>query len=72
LVDFVFAGDKAVETSQGTHLVYVHAGTNPFEVIRQSVKAVERHMQTFHHREKKKVIEHFMALVTTRVQSDFI
>jgi|APAra0007618257_1042622.scaffolds.fasta_scaffold00005_17 hypothetical protein len=35
-------------------------------------RAVERHMQTFHHREKKKVIEHFMALVTTRVQSDFI
>ncbi|KAL9832710.1 putative galactinol--sucrose galactosyltransferase 2 [Arabidopsis thaliana] len=49
------SGDKAVETSQGTHLVYVHAGTNPFEVIRQSVKAVERHMQTFHHREKKKL-----------------
>ncbi|XP_010554842.1 PREDICTED: probable galactinol--sucrose galactosyltransferase 2 [Tarenaya hassleriana] len=49
------SGDKAVETTQGTHLVYVHAGTNPFEVIRQAVKAVEKHMQTFHHREKKKL-----------------
>ncbi|KAH0912301.1 hypothetical protein HID58_035622 [Brassica napus] len=54
------SGDKAVETSQGTHLVYVHAGTNPFEVITQSVKAAERHMQTFHHREKKKVSKHYM------------
>ena len=31
-----------METSQGTHLVYVHAGTNPFEVITQSVKYVWR------------------------------
>ncbi|XP_024973609.1 probable galactinol--sucrose galactosyltransferase 2 [Cynara cardunculus var. scolymus] len=49
------SGDHAVETNQGLHLVYMHAGTNPFEVITQAVKAVENHMQTFHHREKKKV-----------------
>ncbi|XP_010523968.1 PREDICTED: probable galactinol--sucrose galactosyltransferase 2 [Tarenaya hassleriana] len=49
------SGDRTVETTQGTHLVYVHAGTNPFEVISQAVKAVEKHMQTFHHREKKKL-----------------
>ncbi|XP_021893363.1 probable galactinol--sucrose galactosyltransferase 2 [Carica papaya] len=49
------SGDNAVETNQGLYLVYMHAGTNPFEVINQAVKAVEKHMQTFLHREKKKL-----------------
>ncbi|XP_047959731.1 probable galactinol--sucrose galactosyltransferase 2 [Salvia hispanica] len=49
------SGDDSVETDQGLHLVYMHAGLNPFEVIDQAVKAVEKHMQTFHHREKKKL-----------------
>jgi raffinose synthase len=49
------SGDSSVETNQGLHLVYMHAGTNPFEVINQSVKAVEKHMQTFRHREEKKL-----------------
>ncbi|KAF9592750.1 hypothetical protein IFM89_017320 [Coptis chinensis] len=49
------SGDNAVETNQGLHLVYMHAGTNPFEVINQAVKGVEKHMKTFHHREKKKL-----------------
>ncbi|XP_052172849.1 probable galactinol--sucrose galactosyltransferase 2 [Diospyros lotus] len=48
------SGDNAVKTNQGLHLVYMHAGTNPFEVIYQAVKAVEKHMQTFRHREEKK------------------
>ncbi|XP_076958441.1 putative galactinol--sucrose galactosyltransferase 2 [Bidens hawaiensis] len=49
------SGDHAVETNQGLNLVYMHAGTNPFEVITQAVKAVEDHMQTFHHQDKKKL-----------------
>ncbi|CAL9164543.1 probable galactinol--sucrose galactosyltransferase 2 [Musa acuminata AAA Group] len=49
------SGDEAVETKQGMHMVYMHAGANPFEVISQAVKAVEKHLQTFHHREKKKL-----------------
>ncbi|KAB2608268.1 galactinol--sucrose galactosyltransferase 2 [Pyrus ussuriensis x Pyrus communis] len=49
------SGDSAVQTNQGQCLVYVHAGTNPFEVITQAVKAVEKHMKTFVHREKKKL-----------------
>ncbi|GLT37378.1 hypothetical protein SLA2020_116970 [Shorea laevis] len=49
------SGDSAVETNQGLYLVYMHAGTNPFEVINQAVKAVEKYMQTFLHREKKKL-----------------
>ncbi|KAF8708535.1 hypothetical protein HU200_029901 [Digitaria exilis] len=49
------SGDKAVQTAQGTYMVYVHAGTNPFDTITQAVKVVESHMQTFHHRDKKKL-----------------
>ncbi|KAF2307908.1 hypothetical protein GH714_033298 [Hevea brasiliensis] len=49
------SGDDTVETKQGLYLVYMHAGTNPFEVINQAVKALEKHMQTFLHREKKKL-----------------
>uniref|UniRef100_J3LTZ8 galactinol--sucrose galactosyltransferase n=1 Tax=Oryza brachyantha TaxID=4533 RepID=J3LTZ8_ORYBR len=49
------SGDKAVQTAQGTHMVYMHAGANPFDAITQAVKVVERHLQTFHHREKKKL-----------------
>ncbi|PAN44407.1 hypothetical protein PAHAL_9G040600 [Panicum hallii] len=49
------SGDKAVQTAQGTYMVYVHAGTNPFDTITQAVKVVERHLQTFHHRDKKKL-----------------
>ncbi|KAK1606136.1 hypothetical protein QYE76_029809 [Lolium multiflorum] len=49
------SGDPAVESFEGTHLVYVGAGSDPFEVIANAVKAVERHLQTFSHREKKKM-----------------
>ncbi|KAB2604163.1 galactinol--sucrose galactosyltransferase 2 [Pyrus ussuriensis x Pyrus communis] len=52
---FGFAGDSAVQTNQGQCLVYMDAGTNPFEVITQAVKAVEKHMKTFVRREKKKL-----------------
>ncbi|KAB2600646.1 galactinol--sucrose galactosyltransferase 2 [Pyrus ussuriensis x Pyrus communis] len=50
-----FHGDSAVQTNQGQCLVYMNSGTNPFEVITQAVKAVEKHMKTFVHREKKKI-----------------
>ncbi|KAJ3670197.1 hypothetical protein LUZ60_010521 [Juncus effusus] len=49
------SGDKAVQTSQGMHMVYMHVGTNPFHVVNQAVKVAEKQMQTFHHREKKKL-----------------
>ncbi|KAJ1288609.1 hypothetical protein BS78_02G101000 [Paspalum vaginatum] len=48
------SGDKAVQTEQGAHMVYLHAGDNPFDAITAAVKAVEKHLQTFHHRDKKK------------------
>jgi hypothetical protein len=32
------SGDPAVESFEGTHLVYVGAGSDPFEVITNAVK----------------------------------
>ncbi|XXG53315.1 hypothetical protein AAC387_Pa03g1425 [Persea americana] len=49
------SGDPAVKGFEGTHLVFVAAGSDPFEVITNAVKAVEKHLQTFSHREKKKM-----------------
>ncbi|GAB4849822.1 flavodoxin-like fold protein [Ancistrocladus abbreviatus] len=49
------SGDPAVEGFEGTHLVYVAAGSDPFDVITDAVKNVERHLQTFSHRERKKM-----------------
>ncbi|OVA19713.1 Cyclic nucleotide-binding domain [Macleaya cordata] len=49
------SGDPAVEGFEGSHLVFVAAGSDPFDVITNAVKAVERHLQTFSHREKKKM-----------------
>ena len=51
----VESGDKAVQTDQGAHMVYLHAGDNPFDAIASAVRAVEKHLQTFHHRERKKL-----------------
>ena len=49
------SGDKAVQTDQGAHMVYLHAGDSPFDAIAAAVRAVEKHLQTFHHRERKKL-----------------
>ncbi|KAK9268321.1 hypothetical protein L1049_000069 [Liquidambar formosana] len=49
------SGDPAVEGFEGSHLVFVAAGSDPFDVITNAVKTVEKHLQTFCHREKKKM-----------------
>lgn len=49
------SGDPTVEKFEGTHLVFVAAGSDPFDVITNAVKTVEKHLQTFSHREKKKM-----------------
>uniref|UniRef100_A0A0D6R2D3 galactinol--sucrose galactosyltransferase n=1 Tax=Araucaria cunninghamii TaxID=56994 RepID=A0A0D6R2D3_ARACU len=51
----VESGDCAVKTNQSIHAVYIHAGLDPFEVIGDAVRAVEKHLGTLHHREKKKL-----------------
>ncbi|XP_065861871.1 probable galactinol--sucrose galactosyltransferase 1 [Euphorbia lathyris] len=49
------SGDPAVEEFGGSHLVFMAAGSDPFDVITYAVKSVERHLQTFSHRERKKM-----------------
>ncbi|XP_040988012.1 probable galactinol--sucrose galactosyltransferase 1 [Juglans microcarpa x Juglans regia] len=49
------SGDPTVEDFEGSHLVFVTAGPDPFDVITNAVKTVEKHLQTFCHRERKKM-----------------
>ncbi|OMP06969.1 Raffinose synthase [Corchorus olitorius] len=49
------SGDPGVDKFEGSHLVFVSAGTDPYDVITNSVKTVEKHLQTFSHREEKKM-----------------
>lgn len=49
------SGDPAVDEFEGNHLVFVAAGSDPFDVITNAVKSVEKHLQTFSHRERKKM-----------------
>ncbi|XVF76960.1 hypothetical protein PTKIN_Ptkin14bG0001800 [Pterospermum kingtungense] len=49
------SGDPAVDKFEGSHLVFVAAGSDPYDVITNSVKTVEKHLQTLSHREKKKM-----------------
>ncbi|KAL2523833.1 putative galactinol--sucrose galactosyltransferase 1 [Abeliophyllum distichum] len=49
------SGDPAVQKFEGSHLVFVAAGSDPFDVITNAVKSVERHLQTFSHRDRKKM-----------------
>ncbi|GAB2242814.1 hypothetical protein Droror1_Dr00019589 [Drosera rotundifolia] len=54
---YMESGDPAVDGFEGTNLVYVAAGSDPFDVIANAVKSAERHLQTFSHRERKKMPE---------------
>ncbi|XP_010272527.1 PREDICTED: probable galactinol--sucrose galactosyltransferase 1 [Nelumbo nucifera] len=49
------SGDPAIDEFEGSHLVFVGNGSDPFDVITNAVKEVEKHLQTFSHREKKKM-----------------
>jgi len=49
------SGDPAVEELSFTHSLLVNTGTDPFKVITDGIKSVELHLQTFRHREEKKM-----------------
>lgn len=57
----VESGDPAVKTAEFLNAVYVSAGTNPYEVISDAVRAVEAHSMSFMHREKKQVARRHLA-----------
>ncbi|KAL1556114.1 flavodoxin-like fold protein [Salvia divinorum] len=49
------SGDPDVQEFDGSHMVFVGAGSDPFDVITNAVKTVEGHLKTFSHRERKKM-----------------
>ncbi|KAL1556115.1 flavodoxin-like fold protein [Salvia divinorum] len=49
------SGDPSVEEFEGRHLVYVAAGTDPYSVIEDSIKSLQRNLQTFRHRNEKEM-----------------
>ncbi|KAH6822826.1 seed imbibition 1 [Perilla frutescens var. hirtella] len=49
------SGDPDVQDFDGSRMVFVGAGSDPFDVITNAVKTVEGHLQTFSHRERKKM-----------------
>eukprot|EP01018_Ginkgo_biloba_P014618 Gb_25111 [translate_table: standard] len=49
------SGDPAVTASSFTHSLFINAGTDPFKVITNAIRSVELHLQTFRHRDEKKM-----------------
>ncbi|KAL4382864.1 hypothetical protein GQ457_15G006560 [Hibiscus cannabinus] len=54
----VESGDANVQTSQILEPVFINSGDNPFELIKNSIKILEKHKGTFRHIENKKIPAH--------------
>ncbi|KAK6261843.1 hypothetical protein QUC31_007659 [Theobroma cacao] len=54
----VESGDANVQTSQILEPVFINSGDNPFELIKNSIKILEKHKGTFSHIENKKIPAH--------------
>ncbi|KAJ1403267.1 Glycosyl hydrolases 36 [Sesbania bispinosa] len=54
----VESGDPNVETMKVTEAVYVNSGDNPFKLIRNSMKILEKHKGTFRHIDNKELPAH--------------
>ncbi|CAJ2644507.1 unnamed protein product [Trifolium pratense] len=54
----VESGDAYVQTSQSLEAVFVNSGDNPFDLIRDSIKILEKHSGTFCHLENKEIPVH--------------
>ncbi|KAL5544041.1 hypothetical protein UlMin_007825 [Ulmus minor] len=54
----VESGDAKVQTSQALEGLFVNSGDNPFELIKNSIKILEKKKQTFSHIENKKIPAH--------------
>ncbi|KAL5750654.1 hypothetical protein ACOSP7_025257 [Xanthoceras sorbifolium] len=52
------SGDASVQTSQAYEAVFMNSGDNPFELIKDSIKILEKYKGTFSHLENKKVPAH--------------
>ncbi|GAY47256.1 hypothetical protein CUMW_103210, partial [Citrus unshiu] len=54
----VESGDSSVQTSEAFEAVFINSGDNPFELIKDSIKILEKHKRTFSHLENKKIPRH--------------
>uniref|UniRef100_A0A2N9GEK3 galactinol--sucrose galactosyltransferase n=1 Tax=Fagus sylvatica TaxID=28930 RepID=A0A2N9GEK3_FAGSY len=54
----VESGDVNVQTSQSLEAVFINFGDNPFELLKNSIKILEKHKGTFSHIENKKIPAH--------------
>ncbi|XP_038708265.1 probable galactinol--sucrose galactosyltransferase 2 [Tripterygium wilfordii] len=54
----VESGDVNVQTSKAVEAVFINSGDNPFELIKNSIKILEKHQETFSHIENKKIPAH--------------
>ncbi|XP_059442460.1 probable galactinol--sucrose galactosyltransferase 2 [Corylus avellana] len=52
------SGDDNVQSSQSLQAVFINSGDNPFELIKNSIKILEKHKGTFSHIENKKIPAH--------------
>ncbi|XP_062088022.1 probable galactinol--sucrose galactosyltransferase 2 isoform X1 [Humulus lupulus] len=51
----VESGDPAIVTSQSLRAVFVNCGNHPFDLIKESMKILEKYKGTFTHRESKQM-----------------
>ncbi|XP_010250976.1 PREDICTED: probable galactinol--sucrose galactosyltransferase 2 [Nelumbo nucifera] len=49
------SGDPDVQCSQTLEAVFINSGDNPFELLKHSIKILEKHKGTFSHIENKKI-----------------
>ncbi|WRX17904.1 Glycosyl hydrolases 36 - like 4 [Theobroma cacao] len=52
------SGDPDVQTTKLTEPVFINSGDNPFKLMRDSIKILEKHKGTFRHIENKQLPEH--------------
>lgn len=52
------SGDSSVQASEAFEAVFINSGDNPFELIKDSIKILEKHKGTFSHIENKKIPRH--------------
>ncbi|KAK4752348.1 hypothetical protein SAY87_021146 [Trapa incisa] len=56
------SGDPAIVTTESRKAVFINYGENPFELMKESIKLMEKQMGTFSHRETKQmpgILEYF-------------
>nr|POE81822.1 isoform 3 of probable galactinol--sucrose galactosyltransferase 2 [Quercus suber] len=55
----ISSGDVNVQTSQSLEAVFINSGDYPFELLKNSIKILEKHEGTFSHIEYKKMPAHW-------------